>query len=147
MITREDIVAEAREWLGVKWQHQTSLKGVACDCIGLIRGVARGVGFNDPFETGEAMRFMGYSPQPEPKALREACAMFLTRIRIGDAGLGDILVFRIEKFPMHFALISNLEPWRMIHGHARAPRKVVENGIDAAWQASIVSAHRYRELA
>ena len=35
----EAIVAEAREWIGTAWQHQASLKGVACDCVGLVRGV------------------------------------------------------------------------------------------------------------
>ena len=36
---RIDIVNEAKSWVGTKWQHQQALKGVACDCAGLVRGV------------------------------------------------------------------------------------------------------------
>ncbi|GBU17330.1 MULTISPECIES: peptidase P60 [Methylobacterium] len=35
------IVAEARAWIGTPYRHQASLKGVGCDCLGLVRGVWR----------------------------------------------------------------------------------------------------------
>ena len=37
----DDVVAVARAWIGTPYQHQASVKGVACDCLGLIRGVWR----------------------------------------------------------------------------------------------------------
>ncbi len=37
------IVAEARSWIGTPYRHQASLKGVGCDCLGLLRGVWREV--------------------------------------------------------------------------------------------------------
>jgi len=39
IIFSDAIVAETREWIGTPWQHQASLKGIACDCVGLVRGV------------------------------------------------------------------------------------------------------------
>ncbi len=39
--SRSDIVAEALSWVGTPYRHQASLKGVGCDCLGLIRGVWR----------------------------------------------------------------------------------------------------------
>src|SRR6185437_17129428 len=42
-LTRQDIVAEARAWIGTPYRHQGSLKGIGCDCLGLVRGVWRGV--------------------------------------------------------------------------------------------------------
>ena len=36
---RADIVEEARSWLGTPYHHQAALKGVGCDCIGLLRDV------------------------------------------------------------------------------------------------------------
>jgi NlpC/P60 family putative phage cell wall peptidase len=33
------IVEKARDWIGTPYHHQMSLKGVGCDCIGLVRGV------------------------------------------------------------------------------------------------------------
>ncbi len=38
--TPDDVIAEARTWLGTPWHHQASVKGVGCDCIGFVRGVA-----------------------------------------------------------------------------------------------------------
>ena len=40
---RTDIVAAARTWIGTPYRHQASLKGVGCDCLGLLRGVWREV--------------------------------------------------------------------------------------------------------
>ncbi|MDX3810210.1 MAG: peptidase P60, partial [Bosea sp. (in: a-proteobacteria)] len=38
---RAVIVAAAREWLGTPYHHQASLRGVGCDCLGLVRGLWR----------------------------------------------------------------------------------------------------------
>lgn len=35
------IVSEARSWIGTPYRHQASLKGIGCDCLGLVRGVWR----------------------------------------------------------------------------------------------------------
>jgi NlpC/P60 family putative phage cell wall peptidase len=40
---RDMIVQEARGWIGTPYMHQASLKGVGCDCLGLVRGVWREV--------------------------------------------------------------------------------------------------------
>ena len=42
-LARKDIVAETRDWIGTPYRHQASLKGVGCDCLGLVRGVWRNV--------------------------------------------------------------------------------------------------------
>ena len=47
-VTRADIVAEARAWIGTPYRHQASLKGVGCDCLGLVRGVWRAVIGDEP---------------------------------------------------------------------------------------------------
>ena len=40
-LTPAAIVAEARSWIGTPYRHQTSVKGIGCDCLGLVRGVWR----------------------------------------------------------------------------------------------------------
>ncbi|MFL5163197.1 MAG: peptidase P60, partial [Microvirga sp.] len=42
------ILAEARSWIGTPYRHQASLKGIGCDCLGLLRGVWRGVMGREP---------------------------------------------------------------------------------------------------
>jgi NlpC/P60 family putative phage cell wall peptidase len=38
-VRRAEIVACARRWLGTPYLHQASVRGVGCDCIGLVGGV------------------------------------------------------------------------------------------------------------
>jgi NlpC/P60 family putative phage cell wall peptidase len=35
------VLAIAQTWAGTPYRHQASLKGVGCDCLGLVRGVWR----------------------------------------------------------------------------------------------------------
>ena len=51
---REAIVAAARGWIGTPYQHQGSLRGVGCDCLGLVRGVWREVIGAEPAAVVEA---------------------------------------------------------------------------------------------
>ena len=48
MTTREQIVAAARGWAGTPYHHQASVKGVGCDCLGLIRGLWRELVGDEP---------------------------------------------------------------------------------------------------
>lgn len=45
---RDQIVAAARSWIGTPYHHQQSVKGVGCDCLGLVRGVWRDLAGNEP---------------------------------------------------------------------------------------------------
>ena len=47
---RAAVIAAARVWIGTPYRHQASLKGVGCDCLGLIRGVWRGLYGGEPEE-------------------------------------------------------------------------------------------------
>ena len=42
------IVETARSWIGTPYRHQASLKGVGCDCLGLVRGVWREIYGGEP---------------------------------------------------------------------------------------------------
>jgi NlpC/P60 family putative phage cell wall peptidase len=141
MITREGIIAEARAWLGTRWHHQASRKGVGCDCIGLIAGVARELGVPEAAQFQRDTRFRGYGRTPEPKMLRAAIAEYLDPA--AEEIPGDILLMRFDAEPQHFGFLSS--PDYMIHAYAQA-RKVVENRIDDTWRRRIVGAYRFRGL-
>jgi NlpC/P60 family putative phage cell wall peptidase len=139
MMRREAIVAEAREWIGTRWRHQASLKGIGTDCIGLVAGVARALGMPE----GEAfltdIRFRGYTRTPNPAMLRRALATYWDAT---DAPLpGDVMLMRFEKEPQHFGILSERD--YMIHALAQA-RKVTEHRIDETWKTRIVGFYRYR---
>jgi NlpC/P60 family putative phage cell wall peptidase len=141
----QTVIAEARTWLGTPWIHQAAMKGVGCDCIGLVSGVADQLGFPEAKAWRADTRFRGYGRLPLPDMLLQACDIYLTRIELSSATLGDVLVFTLLREPMHFGLLSERDPRYMIHGWQPVGR-VVENVIDAKWQRRTVRAYRYRSL-
>lgn len=145
MITRTQIVAEARSWIGTKYQHQARLKGVAVDCIGLIGGVALTLGIPGAKEWKADPTLHSYAKQPDPAMLLRACDRFLDERNRYDAAPGDIFVMRFAVDPMHFAIMSDAAPMRIIHAYAIA-RRVAEHVVDYDWQSRIVRAYSFRGI-
>lgn len=143
MVERAAIVAEARDWIGTRWQHQASLKGVACDCIGLVAGVARALGIGAAAEFDSTPNLKTYGRQPDPDVLLAGCDRLLDRIDLADTDLGDVLVMKFETEPQHFGIVSRVDPPYMIHALAQA-RKVVEHRIDGIWLSRILRTYRFR---
>jgi NlpC/P60 family putative phage cell wall peptidase len=143
---RAAVVAEARSWIDTPYRHQASLKGVGCDCGGLIRGVgeAAGVLSIDPLVW---KRVGNYGRMPNPNRVRETLELFLTEIDAAAAGEGDIvwLAWR-EELPMHLALLaSGPNGPTLIHALADVgPQgRVVEHGFVAEWPGRADSWWRY----
>lgn len=144
MIPRQQVVDVVRTWLYTKWQHQAALKGVATDCIGLISGVARELGLPEAYAWSADPRYVGYGPRPIPELLLEAADKYMDRISTTSAGLGDVLLMKMEGEPRHFAFVSGMgQPMSIIHAYVTAGR-VVENDVDATWRARIIRAYRLR---
>lgn len=140
MASREDAVAEARTWQGTPFQHQGCLKGVGCDCIGLVKGVGVALGLvdYDP-KSAKAKAFSGYSMMPNPRRMREGLATWLVPIPVTEATLADIFFMAWGREPQHVALVTYKG---IIHSYASAG-KVVEHGLDTSWRRRIVAAYRY----
>lgn len=139
------IIAEARTWIGTPWRHQAARKGVGCDCIGLVSGVADVLGIPEAKLWRDDPHFRGYGELPLPELLLEASDKYLDRVELPAMRPGDVLVFALRRDPMHFAILSGGgEPRYMIHGW-RPVGRVVENSIGPVWQRRLVRAYRYRE--
>ena len=86
------IVAEARSWIGTPYHHATSLKGIGCDCLGLVRGVWRAVLGPEPEAAGP------YSPDWAEAGGEErllwAARRHMVEIDPADLAPGDVLLFR-----------------------------------------------------
>ncbi len=91
-MTTHPITVLARGWLGTPYQHQASLKGVGCDCLGLVRGIWRERLGAEP-EAPPA-----YSPDWAEAGLRETLAeagrRHLIEIPLLVFEEGDVLLFR-----------------------------------------------------
>ena len=143
-MNRAAIVAEARTWVGTPYAHQASAKALACDCIGLIVGVARTLGIREATDYDTALEVRGYGRQPDPVALLAATDKYLQQIPLAEAEPGDIYLLRFERDPMHFAILSRLDPPYIIHA-VELRGGVVEHRVDHFWRNRIMRAYRYRE--
>ena len=92
MISREMIVAETRGWIGTPYRHQASLKGIGCDCLGLVRGVWRVVIGDEPERAPPYAPDWAEAAGGEP--LADAAARHLIAIERDAFCDGDVLLFR-----------------------------------------------------
>ena len=140
LITRIDVVVEARTWLNTPFVHQGWTKGVACDCIGLIKGVGVALSLFDYDEhSDKAQRYAAYSMLPNPRKMREGLAEFFVPISKDEALPGDIFYIAWAKEPQHVALMTD---HGIIHSYSHVG-KVVEHALDAEWERRICAAYRY----
>lgn len=138
MITREQIVTEARAWIGTRWQHQARVKGRATDCAGLVIGVAWEVGL-----IGRDVDFNGYARQPDGDRMRQVCRDMMVEIPATCIRPGDVVAMRFELEPQHVAIVTDRG---IIHAYAQA-RRVVEHRLDSLWKSRIVGAYQFKGIA
>jgi hypothetical protein len=143
MTTPAQIVAEARTWIGVPFHHQGYTK-VGCDCIGLIAGVGLALGLQGAHEWEFKPEYHQYTRQPDPRLLIRGCDEFLDRVMFAPM-LADIIVMKFDVEPMHFALVTGLNPVYVVHALSRLG-KVAEHRLDALWGACAFRAYRFRGL-
>ena len=108
MIAREAIVAAARGWFGTPYHHQASVKGVGCDCLGLIRGLWRELLGDEPETLPAYTRDWGDATGSEP-LLAVARRHLLPLASVDLAQPGDMLVFRMQAgVAKHAGILSAL---------------------------------------
>lgn len=138
-ITPAAIAAEARAWIGTPYRHQASLKGVGCDCLGLVRGVWRALYGAEPESPPP------YAPDWAEAGGREVLAQAASRhlqaVSIAEAACGDVLLFRWRTgLPAKHAGILTA-PERMVHAHDGAA--VAEVALVPWWRRRIAYAFRF----
>ena len=133
------VLTLARQWLGTPYRHQASLRGVGCDCLGLIRGVWRALHGAEP-ETPPPYR-PDWAELGDREILLEALGRWLVPLRLADARPGDVLVFRMEPgaIAKHCAILSAED--RMIHAYWG--RACVESWLGRWWRERLVAAFRF----
>lgn len=136
IVTREALVAEARSWIGTRYRHQASLKGVGCDCLGLVRGVWRACIGDEPELPPP------YAPDwAEARGrdtLVEAATRHLAAVPRDAFSAGDVLLFRYRDgcVAKHAAIATG--DATMIHAHDGAC--VCEVAITPWWRRRIACA-------
>ncbi len=166
------IVSEARSWLGTPFKHQGRVKGVGCDCIGLIAGVARALKL--PSRQGGWLHEYDrcdYPREPGGMQLQEMLERHLVSVKdhvspslrakrsnlrqsntAGDCfGISSLAITRVIH-PANILLFRiEQQPQHvalmsrdthMIHAYAPAS-KVVEVRLDSYWHERLVAVFRF----
>lgn len=139
-MNRNDIVAEARSWLGTPYHHQGSVKGAGCDCLGLVRGVYRALYGPEP---GKVPPYARENEGGEGERLVAGMSRYLSRV--DPPGLpGDVLVFRLRPGTpaRHCGIL--IAPSRFIH--AVSGRSVAEASLSPWWSRRLVACFLFPDL-
>lgn len=138
-LVRDDIVAEARSWVGTPFHWQASRKGVGADCKGLIAGVASALGME---EAQSIYALKADYMSVDVALLREGLSAIFDQAT--EAQPGDVLLLNIGGKPQHLALLS--APGRMIHTYGKGPRSVIEVPMGTVWKNAIDSIWTWRGI-
>jgi len=136
------VVACARKYVGVPWQHQGRLGQVGLDCAGLVIAVAHDLGLST-FER------RAYSRWPDSQELRTILTAELCPIRLADVSPGDILLLASGRFVDHLALVGESPTsgcLTLIHA-AACYRKVVEHRFAPPWSGMVRGCYRFPGIA
>lgn len=135
------VVAEARRWIGTPYLHAASLRGVGCDCLGLVRGVWRSLYGSEPEDPGP------YTPDwaeaTGQERLTEAAMLHMEPMPGGGWEAGDLLILRWrEGFPAkHLGIATG--PDTMVHAHDGACVAEVAIGV---WRPRVARVFRFPPL-
>ena len=135
------IIKATRRWIGTPYHDQASVRGVGCDCLGLLRGVWR--------------EYVGPEPMPVPaysrdwgevgpiEILAEAARAALNELDVPNARTGDVILFRMRAAAIakHCGILSG--GGRFIHAYERTG--AIEEPLTATWQRRIAYAFRFPE--
>lgn len=137
MTRQQEILAEARRWIGTPYRHQASTLGAGTDCLGLIRGVWRAVVGAEP----EAIP--AYTADWSEPAGREdllaAGGRWLRSKPVTDARPGDVLLFRMQDGAVakHLGILTALTPASFVHAYSG--HGVIESPLSEPWARRIAA--------
>jgi len=139
-VTRAAILASAESWLHTPYRHQSSVKHIGTDCLGLIRGIWRELYGAEP-ETPPA-----YTPDWVERAgeetLRDAATRWLIPVKTPQPG--DALLFRMAPNApcKHIGILCAQD--RILHAYWG--KSVVKSHFVPFWQRRHVASFAFPPL-
>lgn len=139
-MTPEDILAEARSWIGTPYRQQQCVKGMGVDCAQLILGVFSALGYFPM--PGPEMR--QYGLLPEPGRLRLELARKFQEVPKDGAQPGDVLLmWCVRGTPQHLGILSGYNGRGIIHAtNSAGINRVVETSLPVSMWRCVNSVWR-----
>ena len=139
-MSRADVVAAARVWMGTPYRHRSATRRAGCDCLGLICGVWRDLG-------GETIELPAYRADwRDTRHADELLALAERRLVrcMGRPEAGQVILFQLGSggMPRHCGIAVADD--RFIH--AQEGRGVVEADLTSGWRKRIAALFDFPEL-
>ena len=130
------VIAAARGWLGTPYHDQASVRGVGCDCLGLVRGVWRELYGPEPMPIPAYSRDWGETGMREP--LAEAARSVMLELPTTGIVPGALLLLRMRSGAVakHCGIVTS--PDRFVHAYERTG--VIEERLTDAWRRRLAFA-------
>lgn len=140
--TGEQVLALAESWIGTPYRHQSSLKGVGCDCLGLVRGIWRDLYGNEPELPPPYARDWA-ERSGEDRLLAAAQRHFAPVATMAKARPGDMLLFRWRPdcAAKHVGIVAGAD--HFIHAYEGA--EVLRSALVPSWRRRIAGIFRFPE--
>lgn len=138
------VVQEARRWIGTPYVHQASARGAGTDCLGLLRGVWRGLIGAEP--QAVPAYTPAWSEAEGTEHLLAAGERFLRRKPLADAAAGDVLLFRMRDHAVakHVG-IQSVTGDQPMFVHAYTGHGVLESPLSEPWARRVVARFAFPE--
>lgn len=133
-----DVVSLARGWIGTPYLHQASVKGVGCDCLGLLRGIWREAYGAEPEQVP------AYTPDwSEPQGQEVLMEAALRHLQPADGNAlapGQILLFRMRNGAVakHLGVLAETGTTPAFI-HAYSGHGVVQSPLSTPWRRRIAA--------
>jgi len=88
------VIREALGWVGTPYRHQASCLGAGADCLGLLRGVWRGLYGEEP-EVVPAYTADWSEPQGDEVLMRAAERHLISK-PVAEPAIADVVLFRMR---------------------------------------------------
>jgi cell wall-associated NlpC family hydrolase len=121
MITRQAIATEALTWLGTPWHHHQCCKGAGVDCVQLLYGVGREIGF-----IPQDFVIENYYPLARGSFLVRHLEHWL--VRVDSISKGSVLLFTNSGLLTHVGIM--LDANNFIHASAQRKKVVLDRLAD-----------------
>ncbi|MDX2095657.1 MAG: NlpC/P60 family protein [Alphaproteobacteria bacterium] len=143
MTTACELIACARQFIGVRFAHQGRTKA-GLDCLGLLILTAQTLGLQVAGEEVAALDVPHYGTRPDVLLLKEKLDTHLLPVARTALREGDVVLLKVQGVPQHLALLADYPmPGELAMIHAYAPaRQVVEHRYDAHWRRDTYAAYR-----
>lgn len=136
-------VAIARDWIGTPYVHQGTVRGAGTDCLGLLRGIWRGLYGTEPESVPPYTA--DWSEPAREERLWAAARRHLVPVS-GPESPGEVLLFRMREGSVakHLGIRARIGAEASFI-HAYTGHGVVESPLSAPWRRRVVARFQFPE--